>query len=132
MEVFVFLFVSIIQPTPEIAFEEVTVQFKQMASGRCQDKGGMVIEVLNFAGPVLIKCICSLFNEVLKPNAPVRQEWREACLSLIFKSGTPSLPENYRPIAIIPILYKLFSQVLRSRRDRTFTQTQSKDQSGFR
>lgn len=36
--------------------------------------------------------------------------WREAKLVVIFKKG--ELPKNYRPIAILPIMYKLFSRMV--------------------
>ena len=53
-------------------------------------------------------------------------------LKVLFKKGDPKLPENYRPIAVIPILYKLFAKVLCNRNRGGFETEQSVDQAGFR
>ena len=42
------------------------------------------------------------------------------------------MPENYRPIAVIPILYKLFSKMLCARVKGQLEMQQSVDQAGFR
>ena len=42
------------------------------------------------------------------------------------------MPENYRPICIIPILYKLFSKVVCGRIKKILFKEQSCDQAGFR
>ena len=58
--------------------------------------------------------------------------WKASSIRVLFKKGDDRLPENYRPICIIPILYKLFSRVLCARiRDRLNAE-QSCDQAGFR
>ena len=58
--------------------------------------------------------------------------WKETSMKVMFKSGDPQLPENYRPICIIPILYKLFSKVLGGRIKEILNSQQSPDQAGFR
>ena len=42
------------------------------------------------------------------------------------------LPQNYRPIAIIPILYKLFSRLIYNSLETKLDQPQCPDQAGFR
>ena len=42
------------------------------------------------------------------------------------------MPGNYRPISILPILYKLFSRVLDARLKVLLSKTQSVDQAGFK
>ena len=51
---------------------------------------------------------------------------------VLFKKGDPSMPANYRPIAIIPILYKLFSRMLCNRVGKTIVGQQSVDQAAYR
>ena len=51
---------------------------------------------------------------------------------MIYKSGDPSLPSNYRPIAIIPLLYKLFARLLYNRLAPLLDAHQTPDQAGFR
>ena len=51
---------------------------------------------------------------------------------MIFKKGDPELCANYRPIAIIPVLYKLFSQMICARLQPNFEKRQSPDQAAYR
>ena len=53
-------------------------------------------------------------------------------LIVLFKKGDQSMPEHYRPIAILPILYKLFSRVLCERVKGMLNGAQTCDQAGFR
>jgi hypothetical protein len=53
-------------------------------------------------------------------------------LKVIFKKGDVQMAENCRPIAILPILYKLFSKVLLARVSVGLDAEQSCDQAGFR
>ena len=48
------------------------------------------------------------------------------------KSGDSMLPQNYRPICIIPLLYKLFSKLLYKRLYPILDKAQCADQAGFR
>ena len=58
--------------------------------------------------------------------------WKSSSIGILLKKGDERLPENYRPICIIPILYKLFSRVVCGRIKNRLTAEQSEDQAGFR
>ena len=49
----------------------------------------------------------------------------------MFKAGDAGTPENYRPITIIPILYKLFDRLLYRRLYPILDKQQCEDQAGF-
>ena len=51
---------------------------------------------------------------------------------MLFKKVDPTLPKNYRPIAILPVLYKLFSRMLCNRVQGTVVDYQSPDQAAYR
>ena len=53
-------------------------------------------------------------------------------LTVIFKKGDPLLCGNYRPVAIIPVMYKLFSRMLCDRLQPKFDEKQSQDQAAYR
>ena len=53
-------------------------------------------------------------------------------ITVILKSGDKRLPSNYRPITVIPILYKLFARLLFKRLVGILDPEQSPDQAGFR
>ena len=80
----------------------------------------------------LKQAVLDLFNEVVKPNNCPPETWRRTQLVVILKKGDPSLPGNYRPIALISILYKLFAKVLCSRLQGTILSKQSCDQATHR
>eukprot|EP00973_Karenia_brevis_P042239 5847428-Karenia_brevis.AAC.1 len=58
--------------------------------------------------------------------------WKATRLKVLFKKGDPQLAANYRPIAIVPILYKVFSKIIGNRIKSILLESQSVDQAGFR
>ena len=60
------------------------------------------------------------------------EEWCISRLTVLFKKGDPELPKNYRPIAIVPVLSKLFSGVLLARIRDTLNALQPEEHAGFR
>ena len=63
---------------------------------------------------------------------PTPETWRKTIIKVLYKSGDSKLPQNYRPIASIPILYKLFSRLLYNRLEKMLDPEQHMDQAGFR
>ena len=53
-------------------------------------------------------CLCNM----VWCNGHVPDEWHEAVVSAIFKKGDPASCENYRPISLLAIGYKLFATIL--------------------
>jgi len=50
----------------------------------------------------------------------------------LFKEGDRQDPANYRPVSILPILYKLFSRIVHGRVKECLGKAQSEDQAGIR
>eukprot|EP00973_Karenia_brevis_P033988 4690318-Karenia_brevis.AAC.1 len=103
-----------------------------MAAGKSADTNGVVVELLKHSGEGLLQVIADVFSDVLQPQAIFPEYWKNTRLKVLFKKGDPTLTENYRPIAILPILYKLFSKVIGARVKSTLEAAQSVDQAGFR
>jgi len=74
----------------------------------------------------------ALYNDCIREEAVPPSKWRLSSITVLFKSGDPTLPSNYRPITILPLLYKLFSRLLRRRLTCILDTQQSIDQAGFR
>ena len=51
---------------------------------------------------------------------------------VLFKKGDPQVPKNYRPIAILPVLYKLFSSMLCGRLSKLLMPKHSYEQAAYR
>eukprot|EP00973_Karenia_brevis_P065385 9084690-Karenia_brevis.AAC.1 len=88
--------------------------------------------MLQAGGQVTKQILLDLFNEVLKPTATPPQQWKHTILTVIYKTGNPQVPSNYRPISAIPLLYKLFARMLYTRLTPILDPQQSQDQAGFR
>ena len=89
----------------KISEREIRKQLEKMARKKAADGSGVVVEMLQAGGEELLEAIAVTYNELMKEDAMVPSDWMMTRLIVIFKKGDQSLPENYRPIAILPILY---------------------------
>ena len=55
--------------------------------------------------------LCIIFNNSLSSGV-VPDDWRVANITSVFKKGNRSLAENYRPISLICVTYKIFATVV--------------------
>ena len=88
--------------------------------------------MLKAGGDYLLEVLARVFTSILTDGEEPPQTWRHTCIKVLFKKGDPKLPSNYRPISILPMLYKLFSMVLHGRLLAYLTEQQSVGQAGFR
>lgn len=79
------------------------------------------------------KVLTIIFNICLKARM-IPSEWKHSRTIFIPKSGDPSLPENWRPIALSSTIYKLFSSLIAKRMSNWFEENSilSPFQRGFR
>ena len=122
---------SLAQMQP-VTVSEIREQLKGMANKKAADSKGIVVELLKESSDHFLELIATIFTDVLDPNAEVPAAWQETQIKVLFKKGEPTLPENYRPIAIIRALYKLFAKILCGRIKNILDDEQSCDQAGFR
>ena len=115
-----------------VSKEEVREQLKRMKSNKAPDEEGIVAELLREGGEELLDVLAQIFTEVLRPGANVPSSWSSSSIRVLFKKGDRKIPGNYRPVCIIPILYKLFSRVVCERIKETLLAEQAEDQAGFR
>ena len=101
-----------VQDIPPFSFEEISDAINQLRNGKCKDTTGLIAEMLKAGGPLLHSQLQQLYNDVIAQDNVPPSQWRQTTISVIYKSGDPQLPNNYRPIAIIPLLYKLLAQLL--------------------
>ena len=111
---------------------EVRTQLRKMKLRKAADERGLVAELLRNGSDMLIGIIADLFSAVLIPGTTVPEYWKASSIRVLLKKGDSRRAENYRPICVIPILYKLFSKVLCSRIKDQLVAYQPPDQAGFR
>eukprot|EP00973_Karenia_brevis_P084044 11661204-Karenia_brevis.AAC.1 len=77
-----------------------------MSKGKSSDRSGIVVEMLQCGGDLLMQYLADLFTAILEANGSKPSSWSDTFITVLFKKGDPQLPGNYRPISILPILYK--------------------------
>ena len=117
---------------PPFTKEELRSALKQLRNRKSADNAGIVAEYLKVECDTLSTAILDLFNDIFKADLPVPREWRKSRVTVIFKKGDATLPQNYRPVAIISVLCKLFSIVLLGRVKPILESIQEEEQAGFR
>ena len=73
-----------------------------------------------------------MFNSIISQDAQTPMSWSKTMISVIYKDGDAQLPQNYRPIAIVQVLYSLFTRMLLARIRPQLETQQSRDQAGFK
>ena len=62
----------------------------------------------------LLTWITNLCNQIWQ-SAEIPTSWHIAKIACLYKKGDPAMPDNYRPISLLPIGYKIFSSLLLQR-----------------
>ena len=113
--------------------EEVHVALTRLKMGKAQDLDGLVNEVLVYAGIGASHAIALLFNRVWESGS-WPEEWQRAYLCPCYKDGSELDPANYRLLAVMASMAKLFEKVVDTRL-RTWVERMgvlSDAQGGFR
>ena len=92
----------------------------------------MTTDVLKDGGEPIVQMFTNMLNRCLS-EGKLPNSWENASVILIHKKGdTTDIKKNYIPISLLPITYKVFSQVILRRMLRTLDQHQAREQAGFR
>lgn len=73
-----------------------------------------------------------IFDDIIQKKSYAPKASRTSKIAVLYKQNETQLPGNYRPICIIPILYKIFSKVLHTRMEIKLEAAQTRGQAGFR
>jgi hypothetical protein len=103
-----------------------------MQRRKAKDEAGVIAEMLKDSSAAFLQATLELFNEVLSGQAVAPASWKKTKLVVIFKKGDPKMVGNYRPIAILPIMYKLFSRIVCNRLLQFIIPAQGVEQAAYR
>ena len=112
-------------PPPDIVFEneitkeELQVALRKLKNGKTGADDGLVAEMLKTGHDGLVALIADFFTQILQGTLLPPDEWKVTKLRVLFKKGDPTLPKNYRPIAVLSVMAKLFSTVLSIQHSRS-------------
>ena len=85
---------------------------KLMKVNKATDESGMIAEYIKALGEQDLKNLRVLMNDVLSGER-IPNEWKESRVVLVHKGGNKKEESNYRPIAIIKVICKLFMMLIR-------------------
>ena len=82
-----------------------------MRKGRCADKDGVCLEMFLHSGNGSLQQLLVCLNEVLVHDT-IPSSWCDTFFSLLHKGGCVDDPNNWRPVAILSITYKIFARIV--------------------
>jgi len=92
---------------------------------------GIVVELIQHAGSVFHEKLLNMYNGIISTGL-VPPDWHSTVFSMLPKSGNLGDASNWRPIAVLPVLYKISARLLYHRIQPVLETEQSDDQFGFR
>ena len=110
---------------------EVEASIKRLKRNKAPGEDNITRGILQDGGDAMIQILTDLFNTCLH-HQQVPKPWKNALVVLIHKKGNTSNIKNYRPISLLPIMYKVFSNILLQRMIRTLDFHQPREQAGCR
>ncbi|KAH7709040.1 reverse transcriptase [Aphelenchoides avenae] len=119
------------EPLPRVTTAEVEAALKRLKNGKAPGPDGITAEMLKAAGTTLWDQIAKFFTQCLKAKQ-IPLKWKESRTVLLFKKGDPEDLKNYRPICLLPVMYKLFTKVILNRITGQLDAAQPNEQAGFR
>ncbi len=117
----------------EINTDEISKAIRNLKSNKAVGPDSVSNEMLKSGQQALLPSLKFLFNMILK-TGKYPKAWCLAFISPIYKAGNPALPSNYRGLAILSCIGKLFNSVLNARLDEYFLNNNiiNKTQIGFK
>ncbi|XP_048002484.1 uncharacterized protein LOC125239065 [Leguminivora glycinivorella] len=116
---------------PDISTYEVKQAMRQLKQYKAPGEDGITTELLKAGGRPILKELRWIFNEALF-TGEIPEKWQNSMGTLFHKKGAKTSLKNYRPIALLSQVYKVFSRIITSRISRRLDEYQPKEQAGFR
>jgi hypothetical protein len=116
---------------PPILTSEVEQAVRSLRSRRAPGPDRISSEMVKYGIDMLAQPLTTIFNEWLTQET-VPDEVPDSIVKLIFKKGSALQIQNYRPIALLSVVYKTFTKVLERRMEKTLDANLSREQAGFR
>ncbi|CAD6191521.1 unnamed protein product [Caenorhabditis auriculariae] len=124
-----------LSPTPEdepaILAEEVVYAIRKLKIGTSAGPDNITTELLKSGGDALNNLLAKHFSTYLK-EASIPVQWKISKTILIPKKGDVSDLNNFRPISLLSVVYKLFTKVILNRLEKKLDDFQPASQARFR
>ncbi|CAI5455831.1 unnamed protein product [Caenorhabditis angaria] len=116
---------------PPFLPSEIRAALRSFPNGKSAGEDKITADFLKKCTDKIILIITHCFNLMMEKEE-IPKAWKTSKTILIFKKGDRENLENYRPITILPVLYKLFTKCILQRIRRPLEESQPVEQAGFR
>ena len=103
--------------------DEVNAAIRLLKNGKSPGPDGVPGEFIKYGKslhtgePLLGPALTDLYNAILR-DGTIPDHINDASLTLLYKRGDDTLPDNYRPIAMLRTVGKILAMLVRARLDR--------------
>jgi len=119
----------------ELGEQDIGLAMKAIKAGKAGGTDGIIGEFIKYGGEALRQALTGLFRKILE-EGEVPQDWNRSRVTLVHKGGGKSKEDvgNYRPIAVINTLAKVFGWVINDKMKKWIEENKilGEEQSGFR
>ncbi|EYB83168.1 hypothetical protein Y032_0341g3004 [Ancylostoma ceylanicum] len=119
------------EEVPDVLQSEVRHAISNSKNDKAPGPDGITNEMIKAGGYPLWKALATLFTECIR-REDIPDQWRKSSTIIIPKKGDREDLKNYRPIALLPAIYKIFTKVLMNRIVKQLDSEQPREQAGFR
>ena len=92
-------------------FHEFKQAIQQMKFDKACDEAGVVAELVHYSSDGFMSCLLQLYNHVLQ-SGDVPCTWCRTLFRMLPKSSRAKSTTDFRPIANVRVLYKLFAYMV--------------------
>eukprot|EP00969_Alexandrium_andersonii_P298854 13211096-Alexandrium_andersonii.AAC.1 len=105
-----------------VSMAELRAALAAAKAGRRGGPSGMIVEELKLLGDDDLDGLRVFFSRCLE-TASFPSQRRRAKVAGVFKKGPRRLADNFRPISLLEVAYKLFARALAARLQRALLET---------
>ena len=98
----------------DFSIREIEIALQELHNGKAEGLDGISNEILKNASVIVVPILCKLFNKILECKT-FPDEWGKAIIVPIHKKGSFNEPNNYRGIALLSCVSKLFTKIINNR-----------------
>lgn len=116
---------------PSWTMSELKSAVRRLHPNKSCDEAGLVAELLKHAPDELLQILVELFDHVLRSGI-IPLDWRRTVFIMLAKKARACQPSDFRPIAIVRLLYKTFAYMILGRIEDRLDEMQPEARHGFR
>ena len=113
------------------SMNELRVAIERAKNNRTGDDLGLVAELLKHVPEGYLEALLDVFRHALS-TGQIPTSWQTTIFKMFPKSSCAKFASDFRPIASLRLLYKIFAYLMLGRMEDTLDDSQPEEQHGFR